>query len=170
MLGGNLVLVVMAAVWCDLGFVLTRAPWSWFVVPPVVSVAILIIALRVFARVPARSAEERRRIGKLVGLWSAAEGIAFAIVGTILANTGLMARIPAALAVIVGLHFLPLARGTPNRLYYATGTAMMAAGLANMVAPAEFGVRALAIACALILWGTAVGSLAEPRFTPTRQK
>ncbi len=161
MLRGNAVLVVMAAVWCELGFFLTRVPLAWFVVPPVVSVAVFMAARRVFARLPARSAEEERRIRRLVGLWSAAEGIGFAVVGTVLANTGLAALIPAALAIIVGLHFLPLARGTPNLLYYATGIAMMGAGVADMLAPAEFGVLALTVACGAVLWATAMGIVLE---------
>lgn len=163
MLRGNVVLVVMAAVCCDLGFFLTRAPWAWFLVPAVVSASLVLVARRAWARLPARSAEEERRIGRLVGLWSAAEGIGFAVVGTILANTGLAALIPAALAVIVGLHFLPLARGIPNRLYYATGVAMIAAGLADMLAPGEFGVRALGVSCGVVLWASAMGMLVSQR-------
>lgn len=161
MLRGNAVLVIMAAVWCELGFFLTRAPVAWFVVPPIISVVVFMAARRVFARLPARSAEEERRIGRLIGLWSAAEGIGFAIVGTALANTGLPALIPAALAVIVGMHFLPLARGMPNRLYYATGIAMIGAGVANILAPDGFGVRALTVACGAVLWVTAIGIVAE---------
>ena len=161
MLRGNAVLVVMAAVWCELGFLLTRVPVAWFLVPPLVSAAVFLAARRVFARLPARSAEEQRRIGRLVGLWSAAEGIAFAVVGTVLTNTGSAALIPAALAVIVGAHFLPLARGMPNRLYYATGTAMIAAGAAGVLAPGEFSVLALTVACGAVLWVTATGLVAE---------
>jgi hypothetical protein len=59
------------------------------------------------------------------------------------------------------MHFLPLARGMPRQLYYATGVAMIAAGVADILAPGEFGVRALGVACGVVLWGTSVGMVVE---------
>ena len=50
-------------------------------------------------------AEEQKRAVRLVGVWSAAEGIGFFIAITVLRNVHLEVDIAPVLAVIVGWHF-----------------------------------------------------------------
>jgi hypothetical protein len=71
---------------------------------------------------------ESRRIGRLVGLWSGAEGLAILLAAIILGNLGEFSLFTPVLSVIVGAHFFPLARGIPMRLYYLTGGLLMVLG------------------------------------------
>ena len=157
---GLIVVCGFAAVWGAMALSGLGAPlWSW-VAPVLVSGLLL---WRLAPLVPTssdRPPEERRRVGRLVMLWSGLEGLA-ALVAVNLLNTPPHARlIWPAVAVVVGLHFLPLARGLPFRPYYATGLAMVAAGLAACALPGTGPQAAASGAAALILWATA---LAFPR-------
>ena len=121
---GLSVLAVMAAIWACMGLLLWQAAPAALAAPVIVSALIYLASRRPARNLVPRTAAEEERIGRLVGFWSLAEGIAIAPVAFILANTGLGRLIPAAIAIIVGLHFLPLARGTPRPLNYATGAGM----------------------------------------------
>ena len=153
----------MGAAWWVLGFLLSGAPVWWCVVPVLVALAIFAWARAVFRGCAPRSAEEERRIGKLIGRWSAAEGVGIGVAAFVLGSIGEAAFIPSAIAVIVGLHFFPLARGVPMGMYYLTGAALLAAGVGTLAAPAVFGVRALGLVCGVVLWGTALGLVLRAR-------
>ena len=94
-----------------------------------------------------------------------AEGIAIAPVALILANTGENRLIPAAIAIIVGLHFLPIARGTPRPLNYATGAAMIAAGVAGL---RLIDGGAVALICTGVLWATCLVMIVQAATLPRR--
>ena len=97
----------------------------------------------------------QKRIGRLVGWASATEGVAILIAVNVLINIGLGAYQLCAIAVIVGLHFIPLARLPFAGVYYVTAAAMVAlGGLGCLLGEA---VRPLAVGagCAAILWLTA---------------
>ncbi len=81
------------------------------------------------------------------------EGIVIGAVVLILGATGRARLIPAAIAIMVGLHFLPIARGVPRSLNYATGAGMIAAGAAGLRSP---DTGAVALACAAVLWATCI--------------
>ena len=154
MLTGITVLSVMAAIWCLLGLVLTQAPLVWFAAPLLVSSAFILVARGRLRSAPPRSVAEEQRVGKIMGRCIAFEGVGITLTATVLANTGLAAFIPADIAVFVGLHLLPMARGLPVRLYYATAGLMIAAGVSNVLEPSQFGIRPLSLTCGVVLWLT----------------
>ena len=61
--------------------------------------------------------EERRRRGRIVGIASALEGVAIFAAASVLVNLGRRDLIAPAVAIIVGVHFLPLARWFPAPIY-----------------------------------------------------
>lgn len=77
------------------------------------------------------------------------------ITAFVLAHFGRSDLIPQALGVIIGLHFLPLARIFAAHLYYWTGAIMVIAAIGSFIIPRS-DVRSIAgcAAIGLILWFT----------------
>lgn len=108
------------------------------------------------------------RIGKRTKLWFnivfAAEGIAIAIAITICNATGDIDRIPLVIAIIVGVHFFPLAPLFQVKLYYWTGALLCLLAIVTwLFVPAEITIGEHQVASfmsitgfgsALILWAT----------------
>jgi hypothetical protein len=67
------------------------------------------------------AAAKGKRAGMLFGIIFGLEGGLIWLCATLLAHVGLSIWIPIAVAVIVGLHFIPLARVFEVPLYYWTG-------------------------------------------------
>lgn len=157
------VLCVMAAVWAGIGVVLWHAGLALLAGAVVLSAVIALAARGPARRLAPRSAPEEARIGRLVGFWSMAEGVAIAPVALILANTGRGEQVPAAIAIIVGLHFLPLARGMKRPVYYATGAAMIGLGVAGL---GRLDGGAVALGCAGVLWATCLAMIGRAARRP----
>ena len=152
---GLYVICVFAALWGALAMAGLGLPvWSR-AAPALVS----LLLVRVYApRTPGtgdRPPAERRRIVRLVATWSGAEVAAMLVAVNLLARTGHADRAVPAAVLIVGLHFLPLARGLPFRAYWITGALTCAAGVLGFVVPPAQAWTASAGLAALVLWGTA---------------
>jgi hypothetical protein len=153
-MGGIYILAVFAAVWGAAGVVLAGATLAWIVLPVGMSAALLLAARRLAPGVPRRSEAEESRVGRLVGIWSAAEGVAMFLAANGLINLHHPEWVPAAFAGIVGLHFLPLARGLPVPAYYATGAALILIAAAGMLAAPIVTQPLVCFGAALVLWTT----------------
>jgi hypothetical protein len=84
------------------------------------------------------------------------EGLACMVAGNVLNNIGRSDLVPEAIGVIVGLHFLPLAKIFRARIYNWTGVAMVLGVLASLAVPV--GSFRNIVACGasgLALWATA---------------
>lgn len=160
MRGGIWVLTIFAAIWGALGVIDIGLSPVLAVVPVGISAALLFWATR---QVPAPIDDAAQaRIGRVVGRWSAVEGLAIVAVVIICQNIGAADAIVPVIAIIVGLHFLPLARGIPVPFYYATGVAMVATGGAALLLsePARIGVTGFG--SAIILWVSCVALASAP--------
>jgi hypothetical protein len=73
--------------------------------------------------------EERRRIGRTFGLVNAVQWAAIIAVAVVLGRLHLDAYIPAAVTVVVGVHFFPLARLFRFPQHHVTGAALVAWGV-----------------------------------------
>lgn len=147
-----LVLTVFATAWAWAALYLSGGPPSLIFLPIALSLALLAWGWRGSGLFPSRGA----RVGKVVGLWSAIEVIALLIAANVLQTVGRGDLMLPAGAIIVGLHFFPLARGIPVRLYYATGAGLVLAGLAGLLLPAAERPMAVGMSAALVLWATAL--------------
>jgi len=74
----------------------------------------------------------------------------------VLNNVGLRDYTVSAIAAIVGLHFLPLARLYRRPMYNAVGIIMTIAALLSVAVPASMRVSALASTMSAIVWITCV--------------
>jgi len=161
MVGGAIVLNVFAAIWCGLGLVFLPAPLWLLPLPVVLSVTLILAAIRASRFVPPRTKEDESRVGRLIGIWSGAEGVAFAIAFNVLRNIGLTDDIVPALAVIVGLHFIPLARGIPVPVYYLTAAGLVAAAAFGLLAPPQARIAAVCFPAGVVLWASSAWIIAR---------
>jgi hypothetical protein len=95
------------------------------------------------------------RIGRTVGLWSGIEGVAILIAITAAIRLNRRDAIAPLVAIIVGLHFLPLAYAMPFPMYYLTGVALILIGVIGLWLPAAQSRNVVGIAAAVALWMTA---------------
>ena len=99
---------------------------------------------------------ERSRMGRNFGLVSAAEGVLILVAINVLNNLGLGDYAITAIAAVVGLHFLPLARLFRRPMYYVVGVIMTLAAVLSIAVPASIRISALASTMSVILWVTCV--------------
>jgi hypothetical protein len=149
--------------------------WSWrtlpgnMLMPAVVaalSLAILWVALsRVRQNSAALAAEqdspERRRINRLFNIVNAGQWVLILIGVNVLNNMGLAAwAVPFAI-LIIGLHFLPLARLFNNPPHYVTGGLMILFAIAYpLLIPGGPSDPIGCLGAGLILWSSAIYALA----------
>lgn len=107
---------------------------------------------------PLTAEEERQqsRMGRIFGLIFAAEGVLIFLAINVLNNLHLGDYAISAIAAVVGLHFLPLARLFHRPMYYVVGTIMTLAALASIAIPVSVRISALSATMAVIVWGTCV--------------
>lgn len=97
----------------------------------------------------------------------AVEWIACAIAVNWLVHIHRYDLIAQALGIIIGLHFLPLAKWFRVPLYYATGIVMILGVLASFLLPrGDARTIAACLADGLTLWGTALCNLLWVRLSP----
>jgi len=154
MFTGALILNIFAIVWSSLGlYALVLPRWS-FAVPVLVSATLIAAAYRASLNEVPRTPKEQKRVGRLIATWSIFEGFAFFIGNGVLLKLHRPNDITPMLAIIVGLHFLPLAYGVPMRTYYATGMALVLTGAVALCLPVAAHAPVACLASGVILWAS----------------
>uniref|UniRef100_B0SUN6 Uncharacterized protein n=1 Tax=Caulobacter sp. (strain K31) TaxID=366602 RepID=B0SUN6_CAUSK len=166
MLSAIVIMAGFAAVWWIGGGVVGHAPVGMILAGPVFSAALIFAASARLKAAPKPEPAERKRVGRIIGLASGGEGVAILVANILLANLGLSAYFIPALAVIVGLHFLPLAKFLPARIYYATALLLVLVGVAGLAIDAAHRPMATSMMAAIVLWLTCAARLA--RLEPAR--
>jgi hypothetical protein len=154
MRGGIWVLTIFAAIWGAGGIVVGHSPVWLAVVPIAISLAMLLWASR--QPVGTGNPVEGDRVGRAVGIATAIEGVAIFLAANVLFNLNMPTLLLPAIAIIVGLHFIPLARWIPVPLYYRTGAGLIAVGLAAALLPPDDRAIATGVAAALVLWASCI--------------
>lgn len=162
MRGGIWVLNIFAAIWFAVGATGAGLPWAVLLVPLCISGALLGWGLRSAGVEPSRNPDA----GRLVGIWSGVEGVAIFVAVTVCQNIGARDAIVPVIAIIVGLHFLPLARGIPVPLYYATGSALVALGLGALLLPGPERMETTGLVAAVIMWISAAVLIRQAKMQP----
>jgi hypothetical protein len=150
--GAIIVMSAFAAIWWMTGAAqFGRGSLIMYAVGIVISG--LMVAFGWRRRGPSAAREERKRRGRIVGIASAVEGAAIFAAVIVLVKLGRRDLIAPAVAIIVGLHFLPLARWFPAPIYYLTAALLIAVGMAGAAVqglPAR--ILTVGIGAAAALW------------------
>ncbi|MBT3152315.1 hypothetical protein HTV45_15715 [Streptomyces sp. CHD11] len=162
---GTLVLAVFAMLWAFSGASGTGSATD--VVPVTVEVAaVLVTVVAIYLGHREGAAPSPRTVSlpanwaRGVGIVNGAEVLAILAVIAATVGTGHPRLVPSAVALVVGLHFFPLARLYDQRQYRWTGallSAVAVAGFALTAAglPGESLRIVVGLGCALVLWATA---------------
>lgn len=154
-------------------FALTLA-WQWqvtgpaLILPFLVSAVIGVAALYVIRQPGGRNVLSPR--AKRTLIWaSTGEGIGIFIAINIVVNLHRPEwRLPA-MALVVGLHFLPIAYAATFRAFYILGAALIAVALMGFAMPMPVGGELAGIAAGTCLWITSViAVLREWKMIPGR--
>lgn len=178
---GIIVAVCFGALWAAWAHSwLERYPafiaWTVYAIAAAVCIALLAAAFAAIRRARQGSGTAdtgkavRRRTARQYWLIVIAEVVVLNVAAATLFRFGLGQYLAPAIAIIVGLHFFPLARTFRAPPLYATATLMTLAGIAAVLAilagePAVVATGSAEMACALVLWGTAYVSWKRTRNT-----
>lgn len=154
---------VFAAVWWVIGLSAGGAAPALYSVAVIISAALIVVALRRPGEAASRI--DRKHIGRVVGIASTIEGLLILLAAIVLANLDASDLLIPIIAIIVGAHFIPLARWLPAPLYYWTGAVLIALGAIGIWLPAAQRGIAVGVGAACILWVTTLIVLLRPRRT-----
>ena len=159
--GAVLIMGAFAALWWIVGVTASgHASVALCGVPVLITALLIVAALRRRAVGQPLPPGEGGRRGRLIGITSAAEGLLILVAVNVLANIGKRDFTAPAVAIIVGLHFPPLARGLRARVYYATSALLIGVGTAGcFVEDANRRLLAVCLSAACVLWLTCGGVL-----------
>jgi hypothetical protein len=174
LVAGAAILTAAGAFWCIIALFYWSARPGWTIpLASATTVGLLALCAARFA-VPRGvvsvidpiAAAAGRRIGMLCGIIFWIEFGLIALCATLLARHGLALWIPIAAAIIVGIHFLPMARVLAVPLYYGTGVFSIL-GVAGCLLIPNFGLRLLCVGLvmAAVFWTTSSILLWQTRTT-----
>ncbi len=150
------------------------AVWNYLAEPHRVAVygiaAVLAAALFLFARSRYRRYDaaaagqlqtpQLRRRNRWFHIINAGQWVLILVVANVLVNLGLGVWVIPSVVLIVGLHFLPLARLFDYRIHYLTGAAfILLALIVPRVAAGGPGDPVICLCAGLVLWGSALWGL-----------
>lgn len=154
MRSGIWVLNIFAALWGVAGIMVGQLP-SWLAFLPVaLSGALLLWASR--QPIGTGNPVAGNHVGRVVGIATAFEVVAIVATEYVLIHLHLPTALMPAVVIIVGLHFIPLARWIPVPLYYRTGGALIGVGLLALLLPSSDRAIASGIGAALVLWASGI--------------
>jgi hypothetical protein len=162
---GAIIMGVFAAIWWLVGVRASgHASPLTYSIPILVTGLIFVAALRGRHHFEQVSPEEDARRGRLVGIASGGEGLAIFLAMIVLGNLGLRDYAAPVIAIIVGLHFVPLARWLPAHLYYGTSALLIVLGVCGLAIRApDRRLLIVSVGAACVLWLTCVLVLGRAR-------
>lgn len=170
---GVLLMAFFSSLWASIGLVALQglgAPWLLIIIV-LIGLGLLAGGLTLWrgaSGLPKETSPESAKVGKHIGLWYgiifATEGIAIGIASYLCNRINRVDLFFPITAIIVGIHFLPLAHLFRVDFYYLIGMLLSVVGLlalflipqTAMVNGRELVLRSIVagFGCAIILWGT----------------
>jgi len=170
---GAAILTLFGSAWCIVALALWPPHPVWSIpagsVATIALLALCVMRLAALRNIPSIddpvAAAKGKRAGMLFGIIFGIECGLIWLCATLLARFGLDIWIPIAVGVIVGLHFIPLARVFEVPLYYWTGV-LSVLGMLGCSLIRDAGARLLCagLIMSAVLWLTAILLLLQTRF------
>lgn len=170
---GVLLMAFFSSLWASIGLVALQglgSPW-FLIIIVLIGLGLLAGGLALWrgaSGLPRETSPESAEVGKHIGMWYgiifATEGVAIGIASYLCNRANRFDLFFPITAIIVGVHFLPLARLFGVNFYYLVGTLLSVVGLIAlvlipptvMVEGRELVLRSIVagFGCAVLLWGT----------------
>jgi hypothetical protein len=166
------IVTLAGSAWCIVALALWPVHPVWSIpagsAATVVLLALCVTRLRLSRNIPSihdpLAAAKGKRIGILFGIVFGAESGLIWLCATLLTYLGLSSWIEIAVAIIVGLHFIPLARVFQAPVYYWTGVLCVAGMLGcSLIRAADTRGLCAGLTMAAVFWLTAVVLLLQAR-------
>ena len=126
---------------------------------PFVVFAAIALAALVIIRRPGTGMTRSRRARRAI-LWSTlGEGVGLLVAANLVMALGHPGLLLPAVALVVGLHFLPMAHAIPFHAFYSLGSVLLVGAAAGFVAAPPVGGAIAGIAAAAALWTAALFAL-----------
>ena len=135
-------------------------------IPFLVFAAFATLASRRIRRAPPGAFDPDARSGKIISWASIAEGVGIPVMAMALANTGHNDLVLPGIALVVGLHFVPIAYAIPFRPFYLLAALLILAAAAGMLLKQPTGSIMAGIAASLALWLASVFALSRKPASP----
>jgi hypothetical protein len=164
---GVMFMTFFGALWASIGIVGSHqlgAPWP-LVLSAIVTIILLSGAISLFGKsrsmnhsVTAKEKEDTKRINRKFGLVFGLEGVAIFLASVICNILNQFEVFFPVMAMIVGIHFFPLASLFKEKFYYGTGVVMCMLGIISLFLPinATVGDVSLIAMSTFIGFGSAV--------------
>lgn len=149
-------------------FVALTLYWQWhldglFLALPFLVFALIALAAFLVIRLPGTGVVVTARAEKAIMWASIGEGVGLFLAATIVANLHRQDLLLPAMALIVGLHFLPIAAAASFRPFHLLGGALILAALAGFLLSAPTGGEVVGLAAALALWTASILAVVRDR-------
>jgi hypothetical protein len=118
--------------------------------------AIIALAAALVIRRPGEGISPSKQAERVIMWSSIGEGVGLFLAANLVINLGHREMLLPAMAVVVGLHFLPMAYAIPFRPFYGLGFALLAAAAAGFALGAPTGGAVSGFAGAIALWVAAL--------------
>jgi hypothetical protein len=128
-------------------------------VPGMVMIFILVAALRTWGANDRELLRHGQNPGRVIGIASAIEGAAILTAVVVMVKLGRQDLSAPVIAILIGLHFVPIARGLHAGIYYLPAALLIALGAIGFALPdlrQRSSVVYVGTACALWLTSVAV--------------
>ena len=156
---GAVIMSFFAAVFASMALAIRSGWHTSLPFLPFLIFAGIAIAARVLSRRAGQRPDAPKRTGRVI-LWSSvAEGVGIFVAANVVANLGHPELLLPAIALVVGLHFLPMAYLIPFRPFYLLGGTLVAVAVLAVGRPDLVGARSAGFAAALVLWTAALLAL-----------
>ena len=161
---GALVMSFFGASFCMWASVLL-AGWSspLLAIGPLVFFALAAIASHKIRRSARGAYSPSPKAARVMSLSSAAEGVAIPIVALTLANTGHADATLPGIALVVGLHFLPMAWAIPFRFFYVLAAVLVTVACTGFLVGQPNGSILVGYVASLTLWTASILAIARKR-------
>ncbi|MGO4497034.1 hypothetical protein AB4114_14150 [Paenibacillus sp. 2RAB27] len=164
---GIMFMTFFGALWASIGIVGSHqlgAPWP-LVLSTIVTIILLSGAISLFGKsrsmnhaITPKEKEDTKRINRKFGLIFGLEGVAIFLASVICNTLDHFEVFFPVMAMIVGIHFFPLATLFREKFYYGTGIVMCMLGIISLFLPinATFGNVSIIMMSTFIGFGSAV--------------
>ena len=136
------------------------------IVPLIVWPSIAYSAWRMIKKAVPRAYSPSSHAARVMSWASAGEGVGIPIVALALANTGHQNVVLPGIAVVVGLHFLPMAWAIPFKPLYGPAASLLLASAIGFGLSQPVGSILVGVVSAITLWVASIFALWRVRRTP----
>ncbi len=150
---GTIIMSIFGALFGTMGLMpLASTTSPLLLVLPALIGGLLVVTAVVRIRRSPGAYERPARVGRIIGWSTAGEGVGIFLAVNIVINLGRPDLVLPAIALVVGLHFLPMAYAIPFRPFYANGASLLLVSAIGFALPQPTATVATGVATALALW------------------